>query len=137
METANYWFIFSAVGHLMVAEAKNGGPLGLLPDVESNIKEAFAAYIKPQVLRWPEKRIQRLRLSLAYFINKPRVLEYDVLANVQDLTMPEPSDYQQFFRWLYEVLFPDQPMEEIDLSDVQEDNDVMQMNFEPGELSKE
>jgi len=137
METVNYWLIFSAIGQLMAAEARNGGPLGLLPDVESNIKQAFSLHVKPRIDGWPDRRRERLRLSLAYFIGKPSVLEYDVLANIQDLTMPEPSDFSQFFRWLYESLFPDQPMNELDLSGVQEDNDAMQMNFEPGELSNQ
>jgi hypothetical protein len=67
-------------------------------------------------------------LSLAYFIHKPRILDYEVLANVQDLTMPEPSDYKQFFCWLYDVLFPAQPMSDVDLSTLREDNDPMEIN---------
>lgn len=134
MHTVNHCLIESALGYLMIAEAENGAPLNLAPDVEPNIKEAFEKYVKPEVEQWSEKRFERLKLSLAYFVNKPDVLSDDVLANVQDLTMPEPSDIQQFFRWFYEVLFPDQPIKNIDVSNVKEDNDVMQMNFDPGEL---
>lgn len=118
----------------MIAEAENGSPLNLAPDVESNIKRAFADHIKPEVARWSDERSSRLKLSLAYFTNRPEVLEDEVLANIQDLTMPEPADIQQFFLWLYEVLFPNEPISEIDVSNVEEDNDVMQMNFEQDEL---
>lgn len=119
----------------MIAEAENGGPLELQPDNESIIKKSFAVYVRPEVERWSDGRRNRLKMSLAYFINKPVVLENDVLANVQDLTMPEPRDIRQFFEWFYEALFPDHPMNEVDVSNVQEDNDVMQMNFDPGELA--
>ena len=134
MNTVNHCLIESALGYLMIAEAENGSPLNLAPDIEANIKGTFTDHVKPEVERWSKERSARLKLSLAYFINKPEVLEDEILANIQDLTMPEPADIQQFFRWLYEVLFPNEPITEVDVTNVEEDNDVMQMNFEQDEL---
>jgi hypothetical protein len=134
MRSVNHYLIESALSYLMVAEAENGKPLPIDPDDESSAKQSFELYVVPRVRRWSLLRRDRLRLSLAYFLNHPAVLEDDVLANVQDLTMREPSDIQRFFRWLFESLFPETRLSEVDLSGVTEDNDVMQMNFEPGEL---
>ncbi len=119
----------------MIAEAENGEPLGLRPDDESCMKQAFEMHVRPEIERWSSARRERLKLSFAYFLERPHVLEDDVIANAQDLTMPEPSDIRRFFLWLYESIFPDDNVADIDVSDAKEDNDVMQMNFEPGELS--
>ncbi|GIW98760.1 MAG: hypothetical protein KatS3mg111_2093 [Pirellulaceae bacterium] len=135
MRTVNHCLIESALGYLAIAEAENGKPLPLDPDDEASMKAAFTKYVKPEVERWSSHRRERLKLSLVYFLDKPNVLEDDVLANIQDLTMREPSDIRQWFLWLYESLFPNENAKSVDVSDVVEDNDVMQMNFEPGELS--
>lgn len=135
MRTVNCYLIESALLYLMTAEAEYGKPLPLDPNDEGSMKRAFTLYVRPEVQRWSSDRRERLKLSLAYFLQKPDVLEDDVLANVQDLTMPEPSDIQQWFLWLYESLFPNENARSVDVSDVVEDNDVMEMNFEPGELS--
>lgn len=131
MKTVNCYLIMTAFGILEVAEVENGGPLPLDPDDERSMKDAYARHVKPWVDRWAQHRKDELKRSLAYFLQKPEVLENDVLANVQDLTMPEPSDIQKLFLWLYEVLFPDEPPSEVDLSDVVEDNDIMKTNFSP------
>jgi len=90
----------------------------------------FGEHVRPWIERWPADRREQLKLSLAHFLDKPEVLEYKALAQVQDFTMREPSDIQCWFRWLYEVLFPEQDITEVDLSDVVEDNDVMKTNFQ-------
>ena len=135
MRTVNCYLILSALGYLEIAEAEYGKPLPLDPEDEGSMKRAFTQYVCPEVQRWSSDRRERLKLSLVYFLDKPEVLENDVLANVQDLTMPEPSDIRRWFLWLYESLFPNEHVRTVDVSDVVEDNDVMQMNFEPGELS--
>ena len=122
-----------AFGIMEVAECEHGGPLPLDTEDERSMKLAYEQHVRPWVERWAPHRKEELKRSLAYFLQKPEVLDYDVLANVQDLTMPEPSDIQQIFRWLYEVLFPDEPLSEVDLSDVVEDNDTMETNFGPGD----
>jgi hypothetical protein len=134
MRSVNHCLIESALGYLMIAEAENGTPLPLDPDDEASMKRAFKEYVQPQVQRWSPDRQERLKLSLVYFLDKPNVLQDDVLANIQDLTMREPSDTQKWFLWLYESLFPNENVNRVDVSDVVEDNDVMQMNFEPGDL---
>jgi len=135
MQTVNHCLIESALGYLMIAEAANGKPLLLDPDDECSTKGVFTRYVQPQVQRWSSRRRERLRLSLAYFLERPAVLADDVLANIQDLTMREPSDIRQWFLWLYESLFPNENVKGVDVSNVVEANNVMEMNFEPGELS--
>ena len=127
--------IEAAFGILQVAECERGAPLPLDPDDEHSMKRAYEDHVRPWVDRWAPHRQEELKRSLVYFLQKPDVLDYDVLANVQDLTMAEPSNIQQMFRWLYEVLFPDSPLSQVDLSGVVEDNDIMKTNFGPGELS--
>ena len=136
MQTVNYHLLFSALNNLIHAEYENGGPFHIDPDNEKCMKELFSEHISPEIARWSDKRRKKLKYSFAYFINKPDILDYKVLADLQDFTMPkEPSDISKFFLWLFEVLFPDEIISSIDLSNIEENNDIMQTNFEPGELS--
>jgi hypothetical protein len=135
METVNYYLLQAAIAYLEIAEAENGQPLDLDPNDESLMKRSFEAHVRPEVNRWSPVRRERLKKSLAYFLYRPVVLRDEVLANVQDLTMSEPADIRQFFVWLYESLFPDERLRDVDISNVSEDNDIMQINLEPGELA--
>ena len=129
MKKVNYHLIESALGYLSISEVNNGRPLNLNPECEVSIKSEFSSHILTGTERWPNEKQEQLKLSLAYFLQKPEILDNNVLANVQDLTMPEPVDIRQFFSWLYEALFPDSPIECVDISNVIEDNDIMQVNF--------
>ena len=128
--TANYWLIRDAFGFLEVAEASKGEPLNLDPDDEQIAKRAFALYIKPEVEKWSPERIAQLKISFAYFIHRIDILEDRVLANIPDLTMPEPSNIQRLFFWLWECLFPGEGIETIDIDGVEEINDVLRTNPE-------
>lgn len=127
-KVVNYWLIWNAFGYLEIAEAEKGCPLDINPNDESSSKRAFNQYVRPEVQKWSVKFIDSLRLSFAYFINRPEILEYRILANIPDLTMAEPSDIQIFFLWFWESLFPGENIERVDVSGVREDNDVMQVN---------
>ena len=128
MTTVNYWAIYEALGYLETAEAENGGPLQLDPNDELSAKENFNAYIKPYLNKWPQHNLERFKLSMAYYIDRPDILEYKVLANLQDLTMKEPSDIRNFFLWLWECIFPELKIEEMHIKGVKENNDFTQNN---------
>ena len=91
------------------------------------MKSAFQ-YVRTIVSGWSSHMREKLKLSFAYFIHKPEILEFEVLANAQDLTIRKVDDYVQLFKWLYEVLFPDDPIESIDISNVVEINNIMEIN---------
>ncbi|GAC1333842.1 MAG: hypothetical protein NVSMB14_00790 [Isosphaeraceae bacterium] len=124
MRTVNYWVILHAMAYLTIEEAMNGGPLQLDPDDELNMKGNFDLHIKPYLYMWPQSRLERFKLSMAYFIDQTDILDEVVLANLQDLTMREPADIRKFFCWLWECIFPELKIEEVCISDVKENNDV-------------
>jgi hypothetical protein len=105
------WLIESAFGYLAIFEAEKGEPLGLDPNNEEKMKLAYSLYILPEVRKWPKDQIERLRYSFIYFLKKPDILDRKILANIQDLTMPEPDNITQIFYWLFETLFPESNIE--------------------------
>lgn len=128
MSTVNYWLIWHAVGLLEIAELESGEPLGFDPDDETSTKAAFEKHVCPSLHQWTTERTERLMLSLAYFHSKEEILDDQILANLPELTMPEPENTSLFFRWLFEALFPDRDIDSIQVESVEEANDVMEAN---------
>lgn len=85
-------------------------------------------HVRPYINGWSKRYCDKLRLSLAYFMRRPEILDR-VLAGQQDLDMPEPSNIVRFFTILWESLFPGQDQHTLDLTDIQEKNDVMEINL--------
>lgn len=103
------------------------GELNIDPNNEARLRELFRAHVRPFVDGWSERYREKLRLSLAYFMRRPEILDR-VLASQQDLDMPEPSNIFQFFTILWEILFPEQDPTTLDSTDIEEKNDVMEIN---------
>lgn len=130
MNYVNHILIERALGYLAVPEATDGTPLVLDPNNGGSMKQAFAKYIRPNVESWSNNKRNTLKLSFAYFIQRPEILDYQVLAKVPDLPLcDDPIDIQAFFLWLYETLFPNDPISQIDVSEVIEKNDIWEFNF--------
>jgi hypothetical protein len=131
--TVNYFLIYSALGYLTIAEAQNASPLRIDPNSKASVVAAFSKFVLPEISRWSSARRERLKLSLAYFLRKPQILEDEVLGNMQDLTMAPPYNIVLWFSWMFEALFPYVEIESVDIRNLKEDNDILQMNFEPGD----
>jgi len=125
MREVNYYTIIAAIDALMIEELTHD-ELGIDPDDERDVRRAFATIVAPKVSRWSPYWRDTLRLALAYYIERPDVLNYKVLAKLQDFSMPEPADVAGFFRIMWEVLFPDEDLEAVSLDDVVENNDPME-----------
>jgi hypothetical protein len=124
-EQVNYWTIYSAIAVLEQAESMHG-ELGIDPDDTNSVRNALAAIVAPHVQKWSPFWRNKLRLSLAYYIRRPDILNYKVLANLQDFSMAEPSDVRGFFSVLWDVLFPGENLKAVSLDDVVENNDIME-----------
>jgi len=81
MKEVNYWLIVAAFSPL---EARNGD-LGIDPDDEGLMRRLFADIVAPVVRNWPEVWLDKLRLSLAYYMSRPEILQHNVLDTLQDL----------------------------------------------------
>jgi hypothetical protein len=128
MQQVNYHLIDSAMARLTVENVKSNGALNIDPDDEGRLRELFTALVRPSVSRWSARYQDKLRLSLAYYLRRPEILDR-VLAGQQDLDMPEPSDIVQFFTILWESLFPEQDWRALDATNLEENNDVMEINL--------
>jgi hypothetical protein len=122
----NYHIIYTALNPLGAEEARCGD-LGWDPDDSVAMKKVFIDLIVPHIQGWPAFWREKLKRSLAYYINQPKILEYEVLVD-QDISMHDPTDYSAFFRVLWEALFPGERLEDISLEGVVENNDIMEIN---------
>ena len=128
MHYVNYYLIDCALAPLTIENAELDGELNINPDDEPRLRQLFLTLVRPSIDGWSKSYRDKLRLSLAYYLHRPEVLDR-VLASQQDLDMPEPSDIVQFFTILWESLFPGQDQHTVDLTDLEENNDVMEINL--------
>lgn len=128
MEYVNYFLIEATLAPLTIRSVTSNGELTIDPDDTVELRQIINAHVVPYVEQWSDKYREKLRLSLACFLQRPDVLDR-VLASQQDLEMPEPSDLVGFFCVLWECLFPGQDAGTVDLSHIEEDNDMMEINL--------
>lgn len=127
MQYVNHYLIDGALAPLTIANAKLNGALDLDPEDEVRLREIFRVHIGPYIDGWSKESRDKLRLSLAYYLHHPAILD-GVLAGQQDLDMPEPSNVVRFFTILWESLFPGQDRHSLDITNVEQKNDVMEIN---------
>lgn len=127
MKTANYYHLFSICRGL--EDIDETGPSDFNPDDEHSAKRAFERHVKPLLDRYVPAGREMLFRSFSYFLKKgdPNVW-LRVLAKHQDLTMSHPDDYNLFFRWMWEVLYPGVDYQTVDTEGVQEHNEAMEVN---------
>jgi hypothetical protein len=128
MGTVSYFHINALLEGLAYAEARRGRPLDIHPDDESSMKEAYAAHVVPNFARLSIEGKELVKRSLAYFLKKRGDHWHQVLANEQDLTLPEPTDVRSMFCWLWEVLFPREDFRQIETDEFAENNDPLEIN---------
>lgn len=128
MCNANYWYIWRAFSILEQLEAEQGCPIDIDPDDEQSVKHVYQVCVVPWYSRLAESNARIFKVALAYFLKKHDFSGLEVLENTVDLTMAKPTHPRLLFVWMWEVLFPTTSVNEIDTSNVQEDNDAMQLN---------
>lgn len=123
----NFYLLNAALTPLTIAVLQD--EITIDPDDESQLRTLFRERIRPYIARWAQVYRSRLQLSLAYYIHRPETLDR-VLASEQDLDMPEPTNVVRFFAILWEVLYPNIDCSAIDLSEAEENNDTLNVEFE-------
>jgi hypothetical protein len=124
----NYWLIAEALGCVHCIEAIDQICLIPNPNDELIVKNGLAC-VTQTVSHWPSDMVQSLQLSMAYYIRtNPTVLVNEILPQMQGRLTPDPNDARQFLVWLWELLFPTQNYEGIDLKGVVEANDIEKTN---------
>jgi hypothetical protein len=140
----NYWWLYQLLGDFWGgADIDDMWPLYIdtKTDDERVCKEKL---IKPVILphfeRWNEISQQETKFSLRYFLSIPgeglkdrKQIDFKRLLESALVPFPIPSDPRQFFKWIWEVLFPaedyrlEQPEQYLEKNDLDDLNKEFRM----------
>jgi hypothetical protein len=137
MNCVNLWYIWDAFSALEAAEAECGGPLGIDANDEDSVKRAFRLHVLPWVQRLKPESRQALKITMAYFLKQPDFTGDEILANIPDLTMNNPTNIRLLFEWLWQTLFGETAYTAIDTRNCRENNDMMEINEFSAGMSEE
>ncbi|MDB5324424.1 MAG: hypothetical protein JWN40_6055 [Phycisphaerales bacterium] len=88
------------------------------PNDEADVKHAVRGYVLPRLQRIESREpgsVERIKASLKYFLNT-RAFPADELFYEGEPPFDHPDDPIDYYRWVWDVLAPDEPYAEADLS---------------------